>query len=137
MFFSNCTVKSEVQRRYIRCCWMGAGLVLLLCLVAALTFRLTHLHGPLAYLVAVLPALPIVWVIAETGRYLVGETDEFQRNLYIQCILGGTGGTLALATTWGYLEDFARVPRLDLVWIYGIFWLFAAVTYPIVNRRYR
>ena len=131
------TVKSQAQRRYIARCWLGAMLVIVLCLAAAFVFRMTHLHGLLAYAVALTPALPILWVIIATGRYLAEETDEFQRNLYVQCILGGIGGTLATTTTWGYLEDFARVPRLDLVWVYAIFWLFAAITYPIVYRRYR
>ena len=85
----------------------------------------------------VLPALPILWVLIETGRYIAVEKDEFQRNLPVQCLLGGIGGTLAVTTVWGYMEDFARAPRLDLVWVYPIFWLFVALTYPAVVRRYR
>ena len=86
---------------------------------------------------AALPALPILWVLIETGRYLAVEKDEFQRNLLVQCLLGGIGGTLAVTTVWDYMEDFARAPRLDLVWVYPIFWLFVALTYPVVARRYR
>ncbi|MGA2570459.1 MAG: hypothetical protein ABSF23_08055 [Terracidiphilus sp.] len=133
----SCTTNSAVQRRYVIRCWVGAGLVVLLSVTAALSFKLGHLHGPLAYLVAALPALPILWVLLETGRYLAEEKDEFQRNLFVQCILGGTFGTLAATTMWAYLEDYARAPRLDLIWVYPMFWLFAAITYPVVYRRYR
>lgn len=133
----SCSMKSAVQRRYVVRCWIGAGLVVVLSMTAALTFRVGHLQGPLGYPVAALPALPILWVLFETGRYLSEEKDEFQRNLYVQCLLGGSFGTLAAVTMWAYLEDFARAPRLDLVWVYPLFWFFAAITYPVVYRRYR
>jgi len=132
-----CPSKSPAQLRFVRACWTSGGLVAVLAVAAAAAFRLWHLKGVLAYPVAVLPALPILWVLIETGRYLAVETDEFQRNLLVQCLLGGIGGTLAVTTIWGYMEDFARAPRLDLVWVYPIFWLCVALTYPVVARRYR
>jgi len=132
-----CSMKNPVQRRYVIRCWIGALLVVLLTLVAALSFRVAHLRGPLMYPMATLPALPIIWVLIETGRYLAEEKDEFQRNVLVQCLLGGIGGTLALTTVWGNLEHFAQVPHLDLILIYAIFWFFAALTYPVVYRRYR
>jgi hypothetical protein len=116
---------------------MSGGLVAVLAVVAALAFRLWHLKGALAYPVAVLPALPILWVLIETGRYLAVEKDEFQRNLLVQCLLGGIGGTLAVTTVWGYMEDFAHAPRLDLIWVYPIFWLFVGFAWPVVYRRYK
>jgi len=133
----NCAIKSPAQRRFVRTCWMSGGLVAVLAVGAAVAFRSWHLKGLLAYPVAVLPALPILWVLIETGRYLAVEKDEFQRNLLVQCLLGGTGGTLATTTIWGYLQDFAHAPRLDPIWIYPIFWLFVGIAWPVVNRRYR
>jgi len=132
-----CSTKSPAVRRFARSCWMSAGLVVVLAVVAALAFRLGHLKGLLAYPVAVLPALPILWVLIETGRYLAVEKDEFQRNLLVQCLLGGIGGTLATTTAWGYLEAFAHVPHLQAMWIYPIFWLFVGLSVPVVILRYR
>jgi hypothetical protein len=132
-----CSIKSPVQRRFVIRCWVGALFVVLLTAVAALLVRLAHVHGPMAYPVAVLPALPIIWVLYETGRYLALETDEFQRNQLVQCLLGGIGGTLSLTTVWGNLEHFAHIPQLDPLLIYAIFWFFAAITYPVVYWRYR
>jgi len=116
---------------------MSAGLVVVLAVGAAVAFRLWHLKGLPAYPVAVLPALPILWVLFETGRYLAVEKDEFQRNLLVECLLGGIGGTLATTTAWGYLEAFARVPHLQTMWIYPIFWLFVGLSVPVVHWRYR
>ncbi|MGA2754428.1 MAG: hypothetical protein ABSE53_11730 [Terracidiphilus sp.] len=132
-----CTIKSPAQRRWVRSCWISAALVVPLVIGAAAAFRLYHLRGFPAYVVAVLPTLPILWVLVELGRYLAVEKDEFQRNILVQCVLGGTGGTLATTTIWGYLEDFARAPHLDLVYIYLIFWLWVLVSYPVVRLRYK
>jgi hypothetical protein len=132
-----CTSNSPEKRRWMRVGWISAALVVLLALGAATAFRLWHLKGLPAYGVAVLPALPIVWFLAELGKFLAVEKDEFQRNVLVQCVLGGTGGVLATTTIWGYLEDFAHAPHLDPIWILPIFWLFVVVSYPVVRMRYR
>lgn len=132
-----CATKNQAVRRFrVRSYW-SAALVILFAFIAAASFRLLHLHGVVAYLVAILPALPILWALVALGQYLAEETDEFQRTLHVQYLLWGIGGTLGLTTVWGYLEDFARAPRLDLIYIYPIFWLFVAIAMPVVRRRYR
>lgn len=132
-----CSVKNPAQRRFVIRCWVSAGLVVPSCVFAALVFRLGHPHGVLAYLVAGLPAVPIAWALAATGIYLGEEKDEFQRNLLVQSLLGGTGGVLAATTGWGYMEDFAHAPHLDLIWVYPLFWLVAGISYGVVWWRYR
>ena len=133
----SCGLGNVAQTRYAIRTWIGSGLVVLLAIAAKPASRFWHLHGVLAYLVAILPALPILWVLYATGAYLAEETDEFQRTVQVQCLLGGIGGTLAVTTVCAYLEDFARAPRLDMIWVYPIFWLFVAISYPVVKARYR
>ena len=128
---------NPAQRRYAIRMWVAAGLCILFAVVAAFSFRFGHPHGVLAYSLAVLPALPIIGALIWTGVYLDEEKDEFQRNVLIQSLLGGMGATLALTTVWGYLEDFARVRHMDLVYVYAIFWFFSAISYPVVRARYR
>ena len=128
---------NQAMRRFKLRCYASAGLVVLFSVIAAASFRLLQLHGILAYLVAILPALPILWALVAVGQYLGEEKDEFQRSLHVEYLLWGIGGTLAVTTVWGYLEDFAQVRRLDLVYVYPIFWLFVAIAMPVVRRRYR
>lgn len=132
-----CSIKSPAERRYVIRMWIMAALCVLLSAVAAVVFRHSHPHGVLSYLVAVLPALPIMGALVYTGVYLAEEKDEFQRNLLVQSLLGGTGGILAVTTAWGYMEDFAHAPHMDLVWVYPLFWLCAGISYVIVKARYR
>ncbi|MDR3752888.1 MAG: hypothetical protein P4K78_03495, partial [Terracidiphilus sp.] len=127
---------SPVQRRLLVRCMVATILTVVFAFVAAGVFRLFHPHGVVAYLVAILPALPIVGLLIALGIYLTEEKDEFQRRLQVEYLLWGIGGTLSVTTVWGYLEDFARAPRLDLIWIYPIFWLFVGIAMPVVNRRY-
>ncbi len=131
----NCS--NAAQRGFIIRMWVAAALCVLFSLFAAGVFRLLHPATAVAYLMAVLPALPILGALAATGVYLREEKDDYQRQLLVQCLLGGTGCTLAATTVWGYLEDFAHVPHLDPIWIYPIFWLFAGLSMPLVARRYR
>jgi hypothetical protein len=132
-----CSVKNPAQRRFVLSGWLSALLVVLLSLAVALPFRFGHLPRVWAYPLAVLPALPILWVIYEAGRWLTVEKDEFLRRVVVECLLGGTGGALATTTVWGWLEAFRLVPHLFPGMVYTIFWLFAALSYPVVSRRYR
>jgi hypothetical protein len=116
------------------------ALCFLISVVAALVFQffLPHdPHGALAYLAAVLPALPVIGALVYTGVYLAEEKDEFQRYLLVQSLLGGTGGILAVLTAWGNMEDIANAPHLDLIYVYPLFWVFAGISYHLVKTRYR
>ena len=132
-----CAIKSPARRRLIRSTLIGAVVLVLLAVGVAESFRFWHLTGFPAYVVAVLPALPILWFIVEMGRFLAGEKDEFQRNLLVQCLLWGTGGTLAATTIWGYLEDYAQAPHLNLIFVFPLFCLIMAIAKFLVQLRYR
>jgi hypothetical protein len=100
-------------------------------------FRHAHPDRMLACALAILPALPIIGVLAIAGLYLAEVNDEFQRAMTIQSMLWSIGGTLAVTTVWGFLESFAQTPRLELIWVYPIFCLFVAVSHQLVKLRYR
>lgn len=130
-------LSNPAQSRYFVRMLVAAGLCIVFSALAAVGFKLGHLTGPLAWLVATVAALPIVGALVGTGAYLREETDEFQRNMVVQALLFGIGGTLAATTIWGYLEDFAHAPHLRLIFIYPLFWLFVSVSMPFVVKRYR
>ncbi len=77
--------------------------------------------GPLLYLAALLPALPLLVVIWAMGRYLVEETDEYLRARQVQSILWGAGITLAIATVWGFLESYANAPHAPAYYAFIVF----------------
>ena len=111
------------MRRYtIR--MLGFGLAYAVALVGAIMVMKQPWAptGAGAYLLAVLPALPVIGMIWTIMRLAVETEDEYQRFLFGRQILIATGLTLALATIWGFLEDSdlaADVPgyHVTLVWL--------------------
>jgi uncharacterized YccA/Bax inhibitor family protein len=96
-----------------------------------------HPTGPVAWLLAILPALAIIGQIAAFGFYLREEKDEFQVALGVQSMLWGIGGTLAVTVTWGFLENFLQLRHLDLIWIYPIFCALSGIAYGLLQLRYK
>ena len=80
-------------------------------------------EGALRYVLAVLPALPVLGVIVAVGAYLREETDEYVRMRLAETSLYATGVTLAAATVWGFLEQFETVPHIPTYYAFVLFWL--------------
>jgi uncharacterized YccA/Bax inhibitor family protein len=112
-------------------------LYLVFLVIAVWTFVHRHPTGPLAWLLAVLPALAILGQIAAFGLYLSEEKDEFQVALGVKSMLWGIGGTLAVTVTWGFLENFLQLRHLDLILVYPIFCALSGIAYGLLQLRYR
>jgi len=87
----------------------------------------------LAYLVAVLPALPIIGIFGAIGRYLVEEQDEYVRMLMVRQILWASGLTLSFATIWGFLNNFGLVGHADGYWLIAL-WFIGLGIGSLVNK---
>jgi cytochrome bd-type quinol oxidase subunit 2 len=81
-------------------------------------FRHHHLTGAAAFLLALLPALPIVGVVIIVALYMREETDEVEMAVLTQSMVWGIGLTLTLATLWGFLEAFGQVPHVNGYWAF-------------------
>jgi hypothetical protein len=82
-------------------------------------------HGPIGYVAALLPAMPLVGTFLALGRYMAEETDEYLRLLMIRQSLIATGFMLSVATAWGFLEGFGLVPHVvayyaSALWFAGL-----------------
>ena len=113
--------KSLAIRRYNR-----AVLLLSLCYAAALlgavyAFKHHLVGGPVAWIVAVLPALPIIGIFAAIGRYLIEEQDEYVRMLMVRQTLVASGFSLSIATIWGFLESFDMVGHVESYYV-AVLW---------------
>jgi hypothetical protein len=106
-------------------------------ILAVWEFKHGHPTGGLAYLLAVLPSLPIIGELVVVGLYLTEEKDEFQRTVLVQSLLWGIGATLAVTSVWGFLENFIQVVHFDLYLVFPLFWFFVGVFTPLLKARYR
>ena len=117
--------KNQALKRYNRSViTLGLIYALLLC-GAVYLFVHQLLSGPVAYVAAVLPALPIIGIFVVIGRYLVEETDEYLRDQFVRKALIASGFALSVATAWGFLENFDLVPHVyayyaAILWFAGL-----------------
>lgn len=101
--------------------------------VALYTFKHRLLGEPETYLVAILPALPIIGIFVAVGRYLLEEQDEYLRMLMVRQTLWASGFALSLATIWGFLESFDLVDHIDAYYI-AIVWFFGLGLGAVMNK---
>ena len=93
-----------------------------------------HLFGGLiAYIAALLPALPIIGIFGAMGRYLVEEQDEYVRMLLVRQSLWASGFAMSVATIWGFLESFGLVEHVDSYSV-AIVWFFGLAVGSLMNR---
>jgi hypothetical protein len=133
----NCVPRNVAGRRYIKRFAIAAALYLLTLFFATWTFRHDHPAGAVAYLLAVLPALPILGMIVVVGIYLAEEKDDFQRDLFVQSMIWSIGATLAVTTVWGFLENFTNISHLQPYLVFPMFSVFIGISTPLLRLRYR
>jgi hypothetical protein len=96
-------------------------------------FKHHLLNGVVAYIVAALPALPIIGIFFAMGRYLVEEQDEYVRMLMIRQALWASGFALSAATIWGFLESFDVVGHIDAYYI-AVIWFGGLGVGSLINK---
>lgn len=109
------------------------GLAYALLLGAHGLIRSASAGNALAWLAAILPALPIIGIFGALGRYLVEERDEFIRQLAVRQIIVATGLTLSLATMWGFVESDDLVPHVETYFVAAL-WFAGLGVGSILNR---
>lgn len=120
-----CGTYSPALRRYNRRA-LGWSFSYVLALIGAIwANQMLHPEGALAWAIAIVPSLPLLFFIWSMGRYLVEETDEYLRQRTIVASLWATGILLAVASCYGFLETFKLVPHVEgwaavPVWALGL-----------------
>ena len=118
--------KSPAIRRYVIRLAVLMSFYLVALLGASRAFRADLVSGPAAYVLAVIPALPIIGVFWAVMRLLVEEPDEFLRLLLVRQTLIATGFCLTIMTIWEFLQNFDLVPPGNggfgaaFVWFMGL-----------------
>ena len=102
--------KSPAIRRYVVRIAVLMSFYLIALFGASYAFREELVSGPAAYVLAVIPALPIIGVFWAVMRLLVEEPDEFMRLMMVRQALIATGFCLTVMTIWEFLQNFDLVP---------------------------
>lgn len=87
-------------------------------------FQHKAIHGLALWVAAGLPGLALVGAFYAIGMLIVETKDEFLRMLLVRKVLYASALAIALATVWGFLENFELVAHLPafywaVVWFAG------------------
>ncbi len=125
-------IKSATRRYMIRVAALMVAYLILLA-IAVRFVESGGVTGVSAYILAVLPALPIIGMFWAIARFLIEMEDEYLRMLQVRQMIVATGFALAVATIWGFLEEFELVPFVPAYWV-TILWFFGLGIGQIVNK---
>lgn len=101
----------------------------------------THLQegmpqGGLRILLAVLPALPVLWFLWSVHRY-IANTDELHRRVHMEALAVAAGITAAFSIIYALLEESAGFSHLSARWAFlvlGLAWIGSGL---VLWRRYK
>jgi len=103
---------TPAMRAYNRRILLWSFAYIFLMFGAAIIYQTFEPSGPLLVVIALLPAIPIMWTIQAVGKYLREEEDEYVRYRKIEAGIFATGLLLAIATIWGFLDLFGLAPGM-------------------------
>lgn len=129
--------KSLAGRRYLKRFIPTMVAYIVLVFGASFVFDQLDLAGPVAWALAIAPAIPILGVIAVMGLYLKEETDEFQRNILVESMLWGFGLTMAVTSVWGFAEIYVHALPLPAFWVFPMFCMGMGLSQFFVRARYK
>jgi hypothetical protein len=92
--------------------------------------------GPLRYVLAILPTLPVIWVMWSLYVFLT-RADELQRRLHLESLAVAAGVTAFLTLTYGFLEEFAGLPHIAAWWTFIVIDVVWGATHCILRYRYK
>ena len=125
-------------RRYLRALWPALALYSLTLFASIFLIRRGIESVPLRGLVAVLPVLPIGWMMLAALRYL-REVDELQRRIETEAI-GIASLLVSLLYFAGGLLQKAKVVDLDaamaMIWVFPLLCAVYGITKMVLTRRY-
>ncbi len=124
---------SPAQRRYNKHVVILSLIYAVTLIAVEMAFAHRLISGPIAYLVGVLPALPIIGIFLAIGRCLIEESDEYLRMLMVRQSLIASGFMLSVATAWGFLENVELVPHVPAYYT-AVLWFFGLGIGAIANR---
>lgn len=96
---------SAAGKRYRRRVFTAMSLYIVLLFSCLKLVKVFPIHGWVLYALAMLPAVPVLAVLAFLARYLQEETDEYLRMLTVRSLLVAAGALLATIV----VNDFLRV----------------------------
>lgn len=120
-------------RRYLIRLFTAMSLYIVSLFAAKYLLKYHLVEGWAVWPLAILPGLCVVGVFYAVGMLIIEQKDEFIRMLLVRQTLVASAFSLAIATVWGFLENFGLVVHVDAFY-WAILWFIGLAVGAIVNR---
>ena len=125
----------QVTKRYLREFLLAMTVYVIAIILSVRLIDQTPSGSLLRILWAVMPILPIGFVLAAFLRYL-GGIDELQRRIQLQAIGFAAGATSMLTFAYGLLENVG-LPHLSLIYVFPAMVALWGLSLNYFTRRYK
>jgi hypothetical protein len=98
--------RSPAMKRYTKRLAVCLAFYIVLIFGVGYIFRIDPPLGAAAWVLASLPALPILGVFWTIFRLLAEESDEYMRHRLIRQVLFATSFCLCIMTVWEFLQNY-------------------------------
>ncbi|MEO7934864.1 MAG: hypothetical protein ABIR27_01255 [Dokdonella sp.] len=125
-----------IDKRYMRHFFTAMTAYVIIMLTVWRLVRTTESHG-LRVAIALLPVIPILFVIRAMVRYIL-DADELVQRLHLEA-LAIAAGVVAVASLIGGFLAAAEVIRIDgsiLIWVFPVIALVFGIARAFGERRY-
>src|SRR5262245_45171987 len=124
------------RRRYVRDMAISMTIYVALVFAGALVIRSFDPPQWARIVLALLPLAPALMMLRAYLRHLRA-MDEFQRRLQTDALLMATGVVVFGSFAYGFLEDWADLPRVTLIWVFPIFSFVFGIAHGVIRHRYK
>lgn len=123
------------RRKYAAGIGINMAIYVALVFGAALIVRNFEAPQCLRIILALLPVAPALLMLRSYLTYL-NAMDEFQRRLQTDALLMAAGITVFGTFAYGFLEEFANLPHVSMLWVFPIFSFTFGAAHAIIRHRY-
>jgi hypothetical protein len=124
------------RRRYVRDIAVSGALYMVFVIAGALAIRNFDPPQSVRIVLALAPLAPALMMLRAYLTHLRA-MDEFQRRLQTDALLVATGIVVFGSFAYGFLEDWADLPRVSLLWVFPIFSFVFGLAHAVIRHRYK
>src|ERR1700722_17389424 len=118
-----CGMNTKAGKQYRRRMMVTMAIYVVLVFAAALRVKHGHLRGWMLYACALAPAVRVILVLVQIGRYLQEESDEYVKAMTVRALLVATGALMGTIVVSDFLRSFANVGALPAFTAFLVFFL--------------
>lgn len=127
--------QKQVWKRYYREFSLSMGAYAVILILATALLERMELSRIMQIILALAPAVPIVFVIAAILRAL-RDSDELMQRIQLQAVTFSAITTGLITFTYGFLENVG-FPRFPIIWVLPTLFLFWGFGVGYFAKRYQ